>query len=127
MRLLARSFTLLGRWAPVLAGSLLIDMAVASGAQAQTGVGPVYEVTYLDVAANSVDQGIALLKKYRELSQKEAGNLEFTVVEETIRPNRFVIFQGWKDQAAFDAHAKAESLRNSRRRSRRSATVPPIR
>ncbi|MGA2119456.1 MAG: antibiotic biosynthesis monooxygenase [Bryobacteraceae bacterium] len=109
MRLLARSFTLLGRWAPVLAGSLLIDMAVASGAPAQTGVGPVYEVTYLDVAANSVGQGIALLKKYRELSRHESGNLEFTALQETIRPNRFVIFEGWKDQAAFDAHAKAES------------------
>ena len=109
MRLLARSFTLLGRWAPVLVGSLLIDMAVASGAQAQTGVGAVYAVTYLDVAATSVTQGIALLKKYRELSRHEAGNLEFTVLEETIRPNRFVIFEGWKDQAAFDAHTKAAS------------------
>jgi quinol monooxygenase YgiN len=109
MRLLARSFTLLGRWAPVLVGSLLIDITVASGAQAQTGVGTVYAVTYLDVAASSVTQGIALLKKYRELSRDEAGNLEFTVLEETIRPNRFVIFEGWKDQAAFDAHTKAAS------------------
>jgi quinol monooxygenase YgiN len=32
--------------------------------------------------------------------------LEFTVLQETIRPNRFVIFEGWKDQAAFDAHSK---------------------
>ena len=109
MRLLARSFTLLGRWAPVLVGSLLIDITVASGAQAQTGVGAVYAVTYLDVAASSVTQGIALLKKYRELSRDEEGNLEFTVLEETIRPNRFVIFEGWKDQAAFDAHTKAAS------------------
>jgi quinol monooxygenase YgiN len=109
MRLLARSFTLLGRWAPVLVGSLLIDMAVASGAQAQTGVGAAYAVTYLDVAASSVTQGIALLKKYRELSRHEAGNLEVTVLEETIRPNRFVIFEGWKDQAAFDAHTKGAS------------------
>ena len=109
MRLLARSFTLLRRWAPVLVGSLLIDMAVGYGAQAQTGAEAVYAVTYLDVAATSVTQGIALLKKYRELSRHEAGNLEFTAMEETIRPNRFVIFEGWKDQAAFDAHTKAAS------------------
>jgi quinol monooxygenase YgiN len=109
MRLLAKSFTLLGRWAPVLVASLVSDMAVTSGAQAQTGAGAVYAVTYLDVAATSVTQGIALLKKYRELSSNEEGNLEFTVLEETIRLNRFVIFEGWNDQGAFDAHTRAAS------------------
>ena len=58
----------------------------------------------------SVSQGIALLKKYRDSSRHEAGNLEFTVLQETIRPNRFVIFEGWNDQAAFDAHTKAASF-----------------
>jgi quinol monooxygenase YgiN len=58
------------------------------------------------VAANAVTQGITLLKKYRELSGHEEGNLEFTVLQETIRPNRFVIFEGWKNQAEFDAHSK---------------------
>jgi hypothetical protein len=66
--LLARSFTAPGRWAPAFAGSLLIAMAVASGAQAQTSGGAVYAVTYLDVAASSVTQGITLLKKYRDSS-----------------------------------------------------------
>ena len=79
MRQLVRSFTLLGRWAPVLVASLVSDMAVTSDAQAQTGTGAVYEVSYLDVAATSVAQGIALLKKYRESSSNAKGNLEFTV------------------------------------------------
>src|SRR5271154_5518637 len=104
--LLARSLAAFGRGAAVLVGSLLIAMAVASGAQAQTSGGAVYAVTYLDVAASSITQGVTLLKKYRELSSHEAGNLEFTVLQETIRPNRFIIFEGWKNQAAFDAHAK---------------------
>jgi (4S)-4-hydroxy-5-phosphonooxypentane-2,3-dione isomerase len=107
LRLLpARSITSFGRCAAVLAGSLSIAMAVASGARAQTSGGPLYAVTYLDVAANSVSQGVSILKKYRDLSSHEAGNLEFTVLQERIRPNRFVIFEGWKDQAAFDAHSK---------------------
>lgn len=105
--LLARSFTAFGRWASVLAGSFLIAMPIAPGAQAQTRGAAVYAVTYLDVAASSVAQGITLLKNYRALSGHEAGNLEFTVLQETIRPNRFVIFEGWKNQAAFDAHSKA--------------------
>ena len=109
MRLLASSFTLFRRWGPVLVGSLLADMAVGYGAQNQAGAEAVYAVTYLDVAATSVTQGVALLKQYRESSRQEAGNVEFTVLEEMIRPNRFVIFEGWKDQAAFDAHTKAAS------------------
>jgi quinol monooxygenase YgiN len=104
--LLARSIRAFGRWVAVSTGLLLIAMAVASGAQGQNSGGAVYAVTYLDVAANSVTQGVTLLTKYRELSSHEAGNLEFTVLQETIRPNRFVIFEGWKDQAAFDAHSK---------------------
>jgi len=107
LRLLAaRSYSAFSRAVPVLTSSLLIAMAVASGAQGQTNGGPVYAVTYLDVAANAVTQGITLLKKYRELSGHEDGNLEFTVLQETIRPNRFVIFEGWKNQAEFDAHSK---------------------
>ena len=107
LRLLpARSITGFAVWAAVLAGSIWIAVAVASGAPAQAGAGALYAVTYLDVAANSVSQGVTILKKYRDLSRHEAGNLEFTVLQETIRPNRFVIFEGWKDQAAFDAHSK---------------------
>ena len=30
-------------------------------------------------------------------------------MQETIRLNRFVIFEGWNDQAAFDAHSRAAS------------------
>jgi quinol monooxygenase YgiN len=81
--------------------------AVTPAARAQTSADAVYAATYLDVGVSSIDQGVALLKKYRETSQHEASNLEFTLLQETSRPNRFVIVEGWKDQAAFDAHVKA--------------------
>jgi len=109
-----RSFIGFGRRA--VAGSLVataaaiaITAAVAPPARAQAGAEAVYAVTYLDVGTGSVPQGIDLLKKYRDLSGHEAGNLEFTALQETSRPNRFAIVEGWKDQAAFDAHAKAAS------------------
>jgi quinol monooxygenase YgiN len=89
-----------------MAGCLLIAATVAPGAQAQTGTEAVYAVTYLDVGTGSEPQGVVLLKKYRELSGREVGNLEFTVLQETSRPNRFAIVEGWKDQAAFEAHDK---------------------
>jgi quinol monooxygenase YgiN len=97
--------------------------AIVPSAQAQTGADAVYAVTYLDVGTTTVAQGVDLIKKYRELSRREAANLEFTVLQEASRPNRFVIMEGWRDQAAFEAHdkgtAKAEfenslkPLRNS--------------
>jgi quinol monooxygenase YgiN len=102
----ARSFIRFGRWAA--AGTLMIAaaIAVAPAAQAQAGAEAVYAVTYLDVGTGSVPQCVDLLKKYRELSAREAGELEFTVLQETSRPNRFVIVEGWKDQVAFEAHDK---------------------
>ena len=67
---------------------------------------PVYAVTYLDVGTNAVAQGVDLIKKYRDASRRENANLEFTVLQEASRPNRFVIMEGWKDQGAFEAHDK---------------------
>jgi len=99
-------------------------IAAAGGpAAAQTAGEPVYAVTYLDVSANWLPQGTGLLKQYREQSTHHAGNLEFAVMQETSRPTRFVVVEGWKDQAAFEAHAKSaetalfqftlEAIRNS--------------
>jgi quinol monooxygenase YgiN len=96
---------------------------LGGGAMAQTPAEPVYAVTYLDVSTNWLVQGIGLLKQYREQSRHHAGNLEFAVWQETARPNRFAIVEGWKDQAAFAAHEKSadtslfdftlEAIRNS--------------
>jgi len=92
----------------IAAAVLAIAAAVAAApkAHAQGGTEAVYAVTYLDVATNAVPQGIELIKKYRDLSRRDAANLEFTILQETSRPNRFVIMEGWKDQGAFEAHDK---------------------
>src|SRR5216683_480953 len=102
----ARSCIPSGRSA--VAGCLMIAAAIAivPSAQAQTSVDAVYAVTYLDVGTTAVAQGVDLIKKYSDLSRREAANLEFTVLQETSRSNRFVIMEGWKDQAAFETHDK---------------------
>jgi quinol monooxygenase YgiN len=91
------------RWIACL--PLALAAVFAPAAQAQTG-DPVYAVTYLDVGTNAVAQGVDLVKKFRDASRRENANLEFTVLQETSRPNRFVIMEGWKDQGAFEAHDK---------------------
>jgi quinol monooxygenase YgiN len=119
---IARHIASPARWLPAFGLAIAIGIAVAPSASAQTSA-PVYVVTYLDVATDWVVQGAGLIKQYRELSARQAGNLEFSVMQETTRPNRFVVVEGWKDQAAFAAHEKSadtalfnftlEAIRNS--------------
>jgi len=89
-------------------GVLVIAAAAAAApaARAQSSADAVFAVTYLDVGVGAVPQGVELIKKYRDQSRREGANLEFTILQETSRPNRFVIMEGWRDQAAFEAHDK---------------------
>ena len=90
------------------AGSITIAaaIAVAPAARAQSGADAIFAVTYVDVGAGAVTQGVELIKKYRDQSRREGANVEFTILQETSRPNRFVIMEGWRDQAAFEGHDK---------------------
>jgi quinol monooxygenase YgiN len=97
------------RYQALSSAAFCLALAAASfagtPARAQTG-DAVYAVTHFDLSTDWILQGSGLFKDYRDKSRKETDNLEFTVVQETARPNRFAIFEGWKDQATFDAHAK---------------------
>lgn len=118
------------RFLSVLACSLLMGMGDASLAQAPAQVRPVagslYAVTYIDVAVTSVPQGLAALRRFRDASRREAGNLEFTVLQETLRPNRFVIFEGWSDATAFDNHAKGASEAQLQEALKAVLIAPPL-
>src|SRR5215472_1932302 len=113
----------LGRLSRLLTATCLAIVALTPSAPAQISADAVYAVTYLDVSTDWVLQGSGLIKQFRDASRRQAGNLEFTVLQESERPNRFVIVEGWRDQAAFDAHAKSpdashfdfvlEAIRNS--------------
>src|SRR6266700_3751927 len=78
----------------------LLAIAAYSGAQAQTGA--IYGVTTVDVAPSAASQGVALLKQYRDGALKQAGNMGVALLQEADWPNRFLIYDGWKDHAAYD-------------------------
>jgi len=82
-----------------------IAVAASSTVQAQTEA--IYGVTTVDVAPSAVSQGVALLKQYRDGARKQAGNTGVTLLQEADWPNRFVIYEEWKDHAAYDANEKA--------------------
>jgi quinol monooxygenase YgiN len=87
--------------------AFLLAIMARSGAQAQTGAAAIYGVTALDVAPGATSQGVALLKQYRDGALKQAGNMGITLLQEADWPNRFVIYDAWKDQSAYDANEKA--------------------
>jgi quinol monooxygenase YgiN len=91
---------------PFVLAMMIVPAGVIETAHAQTG-GAIYLVTYVDVMPNSVPAGSTLVTTYRTASRKEDGNERFEVLQEIGRPNRFLMLETWKDQAALDTHIKA--------------------
>jgi len=69
--------------------------------------GPRYVVTYVEVMPSAKDEGATLVRQFRDASRKDAGNLRAEAARRIGLPNQLVILSAWKDQASFDAHAKA--------------------
>src|SRR5262245_30237915 len=86
----------------------LLILLSAPAATAQTGDAVRYVATYIDVQSGSTDQGIALIRQYRESSRTERGKSSGDVSQERARANRFVIIEVWTDQSAVETHERAE-------------------
>jgi quinol monooxygenase YgiN len=76
-----------------------------------------YVVTYIDVQPSAIEQAIPLLRQHREQSSREGGNSGIVVFQETSRPNRFVIIEGW-DEPSLQLHENAEHTAQFRARLR---------
>jgi quinol monooxygenase YgiN len=81
-------------------------------ARAQTPAPPFIEgnvhlATYVEVLPTARTAGIAELKRYREATQKEDGNLRCEVLSRIGQPHQLVILEVWRDQKAREAHAAA--------------------
>jgi quinol monooxygenase YgiN len=94
--------------------AILIAIMAGPDAQAQSGGDAIYGVTTLDVAPGTANQGVALLKQYRDAAGKQAGNAGVTLLQEADWPNRFMIYEAWKDQSAYDANETAAHTRQLR-------------
>jgi len=68
-----------------------------------------YVATYVDVQLNSTNDGVALIKQYREATRREKGNSGVDVVQEIGRPYHFVITELWKDHGAVSIEAEGDS------------------
>ena len=123
LSVVARCFLVRSVLASVFTAALLI-MAAQSTVHAQSGGDAIYGVTALDVAPGATSQGVALLRQYRDGAMKQAGNGGVTLLQELNWPNRFVIYEAWKDQSAYDANEKAPHSAELRDKLKAIGAVP---
>ena len=109
-------------------GMVVVAIGVIHDARAQTPAptpapapaaapapeGNIYSVTYVEVMPTAKADAVMLLRRYREATQKEGGNLRCEVVQRIDQPHQFAILEIWKDQAAFEAHGKSASTAETR-------------
>jgi quinol monooxygenase YgiN len=68
--------------------------------------GNVYTVIYVEVMPTSKADAAVVLRRYREATRKEGGNLRSEVAQRIDQPHQFVILSIWKDQKSWEAHGK---------------------
>jgi quinol monooxygenase YgiN len=88
-------------------------------------VGPVFVVSYVEIVAANVPEGLPALRAYRDASAKEPGATGVQIYREDGMPSRFVLFETWRDQAAYDAHLKAPSVADLAMKLRPIQSAPP--
>lgn len=69
-------------------------------------------VVDFEVKDGTAEQAIALVSENaRNSVENEPGCLQFDVMQAADNPNRILLFEVYKDQAAFEAHGKTEHIK----------------
>jgi len=98
-------------WA-LLLGVAVVAIGAIRDAPAQSPAapaieGPIYSVTYVEVLPTLRTDGVALLRRYREATRQEDGNLRCELASRIGQPHQLVILEVWRDQKAFEVHGKS--------------------
>jgi quinol monooxygenase YgiN len=73
----------------------------------ETMNGPVFIVTYFDVAPTAAQQSAGIVRNLADASRKDDANVGFQVFEEIGRPNRLAILEAWRDKKAYEVNGEA--------------------
>jgi len=95
---------------PLTLGVIAMALAATGPANAVENGGAVYLVAYFEAAAPDVAKVAADVRQLVAASRKEPGNLAYDPFQEIGRPSRFVIFDGWRDKTAREAHRTAAAI-----------------
>ncbi|PYN51769.1 MAG: hypothetical protein DMD94_24480 [Candidatus Rokuibacteriota bacterium] len=98
-------------------GCALILIGAVRDVQAQTPApapppvieGNIYTAIYIEIMPTSRADGVTALKRYRDATRADDGNVRCELVSRIGQPHQFAILEVWKDQKAFEAHGKGAS------------------
>ena len=91
-----------------LASMVMTWIGVGAHAQAPAAAPPtVYAVAYVEVLPASAAAAKSALRAYRDATRKDDGAVALELFERADREGHLAVIETWRDQAAFDAHAKA--------------------
>jgi quinol monooxygenase YgiN len=102
---------------PLLIGGTGVRVFAPLSVAAPSGEGgsdAVYVLTHVDVFPAGKDQAVELVKALAEAARKDPGNLWFDVLQQDGRPNHFTLFEGWRDQKAFEGSIMAAHTKEFR-------------
>ncbi len=89
----------------LVAGYSTADVELADGTVLSEA--PTWIVTYIEVAADAVEETERLLAAQSEASSMEQGNLRFEAIQRVNRDNHFVVLEAWSSPEARANHAAA--------------------
>jgi quinol monooxygenase YgiN len=107
-----------GFWHGLAVAVMLAAGSGPAGAQAPASAppppptGPVYQITYFDVAPAASVKTAGLLRQFAAATKKQDGNTGFLALNEIARPGRFAVVEVWRDRAAAEAHSANSALRD---------------
>lgn len=101
-----------------------MQASVTATEAARASSSQIHIATYIEVAAASASGGLKALIAYSDATRRGDGNISVDIVQETSRPNRFVVLEAWRDQAAFDAHGTSTATSSMREKLRPIANAP---
>jgi quinol monooxygenase YgiN len=112
--------------ASIVCGGIVAMTAQAQGPSSPTPVpdGPRYIVTYLEVMPTATAEAVELVRKFRDATRKEAGNLRAEALQRIGQTHQFVLLEAWNDQAAADAHAKTLAVAQFREKLKAIENAP---
>jgi quinol monooxygenase YgiN len=110
-----------------LIGKFLLGPIVAAamwGSSAQAQSNSAHVVTYVESMPDAIAPASTLLKRYRDTSSHEDGNLRTEILQELERPSRFAIIEAWRDKAALDAHEQSAGTKEFREKIKSLEAAP---
>lgn len=100
-------------FAALLIGAQVTAVAAQAPAAPQPLV-PTDRVAYFETAPSDVDRTIAVLKAYRQATQKSPGVIRLEVLQQIGRPNLFAIAEKWSDGPSLQTHLASANNKKMR-------------